>query len=176
MEEFDPAPSTDPDDGKRWQNGTDTFGRVYDAVLGITSPTPYTEIAEIADCSPNAAKKHLDRLAEMGIAHAEPDSRPARYTRNEGYLEWQEASRIARELSVEEIVDRVRRLEETEESYEERFEATDPSAVSVIDVDDHAAVHERMEAVSDWHRVVRDIRLYELARQLAQNDGHLIPA
>lgn len=83
MTEFDPAPTAD-DTQRRWQTGTDTFGRVYDAVLGVTSPTAYTEIAELADCSSNAAKKHLDRLTEMGIARAEKDSRPATYETKRG--------------------------------------------------------------------------------------------
>ncbi|WP_435066273.1 winged helix-turn-helix domain-containing protein [Halobaculum sp. EA56] len=175
MTEFDPAPDSDAA-RRRWQEGTDTFARVYDTVLGITSPTPYTEIAEIADCSPNAARKHLDRLAEMGIARADSDSRPATYERNDAYLEWQEASRIAADLTVEEIIDRVQSLESRRGEYEERFETTDPAEVSVFDREDHDAVHERMAAVSEWQGVIRDVRLYELARQLAQNDGHLIPA
>jgi hypothetical protein len=33
-----------------------------------------------------------------------------------------------------------------------------------------------MTAVSEWQGVIRDIRLYELARQLSQNNGHLISA
>ena len=33
-----------------------------------------------------------------------------------------------------------------------------------------------MTAVSEWQGVIRDLRFYELARQLSQNDGHLIPA
>ncbi|AAG18674.1 hypothetical protein VNG_0034H [Halobacterium salinarum NRC-1] len=33
-----------------------------------------------------------------------------------------------------------------------------------------------MHAVSEWQATTRDLRLYELARKLAQNDGHLIPA
>ncbi|MDS0301185.1 winged helix-turn-helix domain-containing protein [Halogeometricum sp. S1BR25-6] len=175
MTEFDPAPTSD-NAQRRWKEGTDTFGRVYDVVLGITSPTAYTEIAELADCSPNAAKKHLDRLSEMGIAQAERDSRPATYERNEGYLEWQDASRIAAELSVKEIIDRVEALEEQQGQYETQFETTDPATVDVFDHADHDTVHERMTAISEWQGVIRDIRLYELARQLSQNDGHLIPA
>lgn len=174
MSEFDPAPESDSSQ-RRWQEGADTFDRVYDVALGITSPTAYTKIAELADCSPNAAKKHLDRLAEMGIVRAARDGRPTRYERNEGYLEWQEASRIASELSIEEIVDRVRALEAQRAEYESRFDTTDPADVSVLD-DDHERVHERMAAVSEWRGVRRDVRLYELARQLSQNDGHLIPA
>ena len=175
MTDFDPAPASDAPQ-QRWQAGTDTFGRVYDVVLGITSPTPYTEIAERADCSPNAAKKHLDRLAEMGIARVDSKSRPMTYERNEGYLEWQDASQIATDLSVEEILDRVEALEAQRTEYEARFGTTNPADVSVFDHDDHETIHGRMTAVSEWQGVIRDIRLYELARQLAQNDGHLIPA
>lgn len=178
MTEFDPAPDGDAVDDvrRRWPDGTDTFGRVYDVVLGITAPTPAAEVADLADCSPNAAKKHLDRLAEMGIVRADRASRPARYERNDGYLEWQEASRIADELSVDEIVARVRRLEERRDEFVDRFGTTDPSSVTVFEQDDHEAIHERMAAVSEWQSTVRDVRLYELARQLAQNDGHLLPA
>ncbi|KDE58434.1 sugar-specific transcriptional regulator TrmB [Halostagnicola sp. A56] len=175
MTEFDPVPESESA-RRRWQTQTDTFGRVYDVVLGITSPTAYTDIAELANCSPNAAKKHLERLAEMGIARADRESRPATYERNEGYLEWQDASRIATELSVEEIIDRVKALETQRGDYEAQFETTDPADVSVVERGDHETVHERMATVSEWHGVIRDIRLYELARQLSQNDGHLIPA
>ncbi len=175
MVPFDPAPDTDTAT-RRWQDGTETFDRVYDVILGVTSPTPYTAIAELADCSPNAAKKHLDRLVEMGIVRADSDSRPPTYERNEGYLEWQDASQIAAALSVAEIIDRVANLEERRTAYEERFGTSDPTTVSVFDASDHDSLHERMTAVQEWQGVIRDLRLYELARQLAENDGHLIPA
>jgi DNA-binding transcriptional ArsR family regulator len=178
MAGFDPTPSEE-DVSKvrqRWADSTDTFGRVYDVILGVTEPTPYPEIAEVADCSPNAAKKHLDRLADMGIGRADRQSRPAQYERNDGYLEWQDASRLARKLTVEEITSRVHRLENRREEFEQRFETTDPTGVSVFEHDDHDAIHERMDAISEWQSLNRDIRLYELARQLSQNDGHLLPA
>lgn len=178
MTEFDPSPPDEAVDDvrQRWRDETDTFGRVYDVILGITEPTPYSEIAEIADCSPNTAKKHLERLTEMGIVRADRDSRPARYERNDGYLEWQDAARFAEELTVEEIIERVQRLEDRREEFEERFGTTNPASVSVFDHEDHEAIHERMDAVSEWQSIDRDIRRYELARQLAQNDGHLLPA
>ena len=92
---------------------------------------PRTLISQIADCSPNAAKKHLERLAEMGIVRADRDSRPAQYERNEGYLEWQDASRIANELSVEEIIERVKELEERRREYETQFESTSQCSTTV---------------------------------------------
>lgn len=175
MTQFDPAPESGSSE-RRWQSGTDTFDRVHDVVLGVTSPTAYTEIADLANCSPNAAKKHLDRLTEMGLVHADQDSRPPRYERHDGYLEWQEASRIATDLSVDEIVERVRDLEGQRTEYEARFDATDPRDATAFNVEGHDSVHERMVAISDWQGVIRDLRLYELARQLAENDGHLLPA
>lgn len=173
MTEFDPAPEPNQ---QRWQEGTDTFGRVYEVALGVTSPTPHTEIAELADCSPNAAKKHLDRLSNMGIVRVNTDSRPPQYERNEGYLEWQDANRIADELTVDEIIDRVQALEEQHAEFQEQFGVANPTDVAVFDQGDHQTIHEQMAAVGDWQGVLRDIRLYELARQLSQNDGHLIPA
>lgn len=172
MDDFDPVPETD---GSHWPDDADTFDRVYDVALGLTTPTSCTDVADMAECSPNAAKKHLDRLAEMGIVRADDGARPIRYERDDGYLEWQEASRIARELTDDEIVERVRELEAERTRYEERFNATNPDDVSVFD-GDHDTVHERMATVSDWQAIDRDVRLYELARQLARNDGHLIRA
>lgn len=178
MDGFDPVPTEDAvaTIRERWAHETDTFGRVYDALLGITEPTAYATIADVAGCSPNAAKKHLDRLVEMGVARADRESRPTRYERNEAYLEWQEGHRIAEELPVEEIIERVRRLEKRREEFENRFGTTDPATVSAFEGDDHAAIHERMAAVSEWQAIERDIRLYELARRFAQNDGRLLPA
>lgn len=175
MSEFDPTPDT-KEGHTRWQDGRDTFSRVYDVVLGLTTPTPYTEIASLADCSPNAAKKHLDRLVKMGIASTEKQSRPATYVRNDGYLEWHDASRIAADRSAEEIIDRVEELEARLSKYETKFDSTDPDTVSLLDQADHETIHDRMVEISEWRGIRRDIRLYELARQLAQNDGHLLPA
>jgi len=175
MSEFDPTPDIE-ESRRRWQAGKDTFDRVYAVARGITAPTAYTEIAEIADCAPNTAKKHLERLAEMGIVSEDSESRPARYERNEGYLEWQEASRIASELSIE--ADRRPCTGTRNRARRVRSRIRDDRSSSGLRVRSRRSrdIHQRMESVSDWHGVVRNIRLYELARQLSQNDGHLIPA
>lgn len=175
MSEFDPVGDAENAHG-RWRAGADTFERVYDVILGVSELTAYGAVAEIADCSAKAAKKHLDRLAEMGVVRADREARPARYARDDGYLEWQEARRIAQERSSEEIVARVEELEIERDAYEERFGTSDPDDVAVFDRDDHDAVHEHLVAVGEWRSVVRDLRLYEFAYRLATNDGHLIRA
>lgn len=178
MSEFSPIPDEESVAAVRegWVERTDTFERVYDIVLGIKEPTGYTEIAELAACSENAARKHLDRLAEMGVVRADHDARPARYSRNEGYLEWQEANRIAEELTTEEIIARVEDIERELDEFEERFQTSNPDEINVFDHDDHSRIHDLMEAVGEWQTARRDVRLYELARRIASNDGHAVPA
>ncbi|MUV58274.1 sugar-specific transcriptional regulator TrmB [Halogeometricum sp. CBA1124] len=177
MPSIDPIPSEDAIDDIRdqWSERTDAFGRVYTTAIGITEYTRYNQIAETADCAPNTAKKHLERLVDMGIVERSPNVHVARYRRNDSYFEWREASRIADNLTIDEIIERVQNLESQREEFEERFGAEDPDSVSVFDQDDHEAIHEQMAAVSQWQSIERDIQLYELARQLAHNDGHLIP-
>jgi len=175
MTEFDPAPTSD-DTQRQWQTGTDTFGRVYDIVLGVTSPTAYTEIAELADCSPNAAKS--TSTAWRRWASLEPIETAAQQHTNETRgisngrtpVESQPSSLSKRSSTA------WRRLNLSERNTKRSSETTDPTAVNVFDHDSHETIHERMTAISEWQGVIRDIRLYELARQLSQNDGHLIPA
>jgi hypothetical protein len=68
----------------------------------------------------------------------------------------------------------VEQLENRREEFEEEFGSTNPSTVSVFDVESDDAIHERMKAISEWQSIERQIHLYELARQISQNDGHLL--
>ena len=64
-------------------------------------------------------------------------------------------------------------LEYERTEYESQFGATAPSVVSVFEQGSHDTIHERMTAVSEWQGIIRDIRRYELARKLSQNNGLL---
>ena len=157
---------------QRWQERTDTFARVYYAILGVSEFTHYPEIAERANCSDNSAKKHLERLADMGVACRSPAPKLARYRRNDAYLQWYEANEIAGELAEDEIIERVRQLESRKEEYKKRFDANDPSTVPISSREDHEETHERLEEIGKWTGLQRDIRLYELAYWLATQDNY----
>jgi len=96
MTEFDPTPESD-DTQRRWQTGTDTFGRVYDVVLGLRLRlrTPKSLSLRTALQMP---RKSISTVWRRWASPEPIESRPATYERNEGYLEWQDASRIATEL------------------------------------------------------------------------------
>lgn len=177
MADFDPIPaeSAVEEAQQRWKERTDTFGRVYYTILGITEFTHYPEVANTANCSENSAKKHLNRLVEMGLVERDSRVKLARYRRNDAYFEWRNASRIAGDLTKDEIIERVDQLESRKAEFEDQFESDDPSTISLVDQSNDQSVHDRLKAISEWQSTEREIQIYELAYHLASNDGHLIP-
>ena len=159
-----------------WEAENDAFGRVYEAILGISEFTKHSDIAEVARCAPNTAKKHLKRLNQMGIAECRSSHWSLMFRRNGAYLEWREVNQIADDHSVQEIAERVRELEEKETELKEEFGAEGPDTASIYSSNSDRPTHELMQAIGTWNGIQRDIRLYEAARQLQQNDGRLISA
>jgi predicted transcriptional regulator len=159
-----------------WEAKNDAFGRVYEAILGVSEFTTHDEIAEVAGCAPNTAKKHLRRLNQMGIAEYRNPGRALMFRRNEAYLEWREINQIAEDHSVQDLVERVRQLEAHEAELKEEFGVEGPDTASVYASNSDRPTHELMQEIGLWNSIQRDIRLYEAARQLLQNDGHLISA
>ena len=159
-----------------WEAENDAFGRVYEAILGISEFTKHSDIAEVARCAPNTAKKHLKRLNQMGIAECQSSHWSLMFRRNDAYLEWREVTQIAEDHSVQGLVERVRELEIKEADLKEEFGVEGPDTASVYRSDSDRPTHELMQAIGTWNGIQRDIRLYEAARQLQQNDGSLISA
>lgn len=159
-----------------WEGKNDTFGRVYEAILGIPEFTRHHEIAEVAKCSPNTTKKYLERLEQMGIAEFYSPGRSLMYRRNDAYLEWQEVTQIAEDHSIQDLTEQVRELEAKESELKDEFGVDGPDTASVYNSNSDRPTHELMQAIGTWNGIQRDIRLYEAARRLQQNDGHLVSA
>lgn len=148
----------------RWQDERTTFQRVYDVLVGTQSFLTAQEFADRAECSETAARNALEQLAEMGVAQRR-DGRPARYQRNDSYFRWKRVESLAREHSPDELQERLDDLIATDEEFQDEYGVPDPAAVSTADlpVDDHDALHERWEDLSEWRTVRRDIRLLRRA-------------
>lgn len=148
----------------RWQDERTTFQRVYDVLVGTQSFLTAQEFADRAECSETAARNALEQLAEMGVAERR-DGRPARYRRNDSYFRWKRVESLAREHSPDELQERLDDLIATDEKFQDDYGVPDPAAVSTADlpVDDHDALHERWEDLSEWRTVRRDIRLLRRA-------------
>lgn len=159
-----------------WEGENDAFGRVYEAILSISEYTGHRDIAEIARCAPNTAKKHLKRLNQMRIVEMRNTPSSLAFRRNDAYLEWREVTQIAEEHSVQDLAERVRELETRESELQEEFGVEGPDIASVYASKSDRPTHELMQAIGTWNGIQRDIRLYEAARQLQQNDDRLISA
>jgi DNA-binding MarR family transcriptional regulator len=156
-----------------WEGENDAFGRVYETVLSISEFTSHHQISDIAMCAPNTAKKHLKRLKQMGIVERYNSDNVLRFRRNDTYLEWREITQIAEDQSIQDLAERVRQLEARESELEEEFGVEGPNTASVYATDSGRPTHELMRAIGTWNSIRRDIRLYEAARQLQQNEERM---
>ena len=153
----------------RWQDERTTFQRVYDVLVGSQSFLTAQEFADRAACSETAARNALEQLAEMGVVEHR-DGRPARYRRNDSYFRWKRVESLAREHDPDDLHDRLDDLIAEDEAFQDEYEVPDPDAVSTaadMPVDDHDAVHDRWEDLSEWRTVRHDIKLLRRAVERA---------
>jgi DNA-binding transcriptional MocR family regulator len=127
------------------------------------------EFAERVDCSETGARNALEQLSEMGIARRR-EGRPATYRRNDSYVRWKRIESLARDHSPGELRARIDDLVAEDERFQAEYGVPDPDAVSTADlpVDDHDALRERWEDLSEWRTVRRDIVLLRRAVERAE--------
>lgn len=160
---------------EQWKERSDSSGRIYSAVLGVNRLTHYKKIAEIADCSPPTAEKHLLRFVDMGLVTGNNGPHSTLFKRNEAYFEWYEASHVAEKYSEEEIIEEVRKLESQKNEYEERLGERDTRTFNMFDHPTHDTAHEYLESTRELMSLRQDIELYKLAYWIRSNDGYLLP-
>lgn len=157
------------DSPERWVADRTTFQRVYDVIAGLTEPTAARQVAEWANCSENGAREALEQLVEMGIANR-TDSRPALYRRNQSYFRWKRIEEMARGHDRRELRDRLEDLLEADQAYQDRYGVPDPDAVALDDAfDDHEALHDRWDDLTEWRTIRRDVTIVNRAIQRAES-------
>jgi len=169
--------SASPNDpSKQWDADRTTFQRVYDILVGTTDPVSAQQFAEWARCSETGARQALEQLVEMGIAER-TGTRPAQYQRNPSYFQWKRVETLAREHSAGELRSRLAELIEADQDLQETYGVPDPDAVVVSDypVEDHEALHDRWDDLTEWRTIRQDITILKRAVQRAEspNDGRI---
>jgi len=161
---------SESDAAERRQRNRTTFQRVYDVLVGTSMFQTASEFAEQADCSEAGARQALEQLVEMGIVERQ-DGRPARYRRNDSYFRWKRVESLAHEHSADELRERVEALIAEDESFQDQYGVPTPDATSTDDVpvDDHEALHEYWEDLSEWRTVRRDITVLRRAVERAES-------
>ncbi|WP_435362322.1 DUF7342 family protein [Haloarchaeobius sp. DFWS5] len=167
MSEGDP-PAFDAHE--QWQADRTTFQRVYDVLVGTHEPATVKQFEEWDECSENGARQALEQLAEMGIAER-TDTRPATYQRNQSYFRWKRIEQLAREHSPGTLRERVDELVDQDQAFQEQYSVPEPDAVVVADeiTEDHEALHERWDDLTEWRTIRRDITVLKQAVQRAES-------
>lgn len=137
--------------------------RVYRVALQLYDPTRVAAIAEQADCASDTARRHLQRLVDIGVLEQVADA-PATYRRNESYFEWRKRSRLE-QLSTNQLQERLEALTARERDLRERYDADRPNDVDALDHADYDQLEEVWLDLSEWETVRRRIQRLEDVRQ-----------
>lgn len=137
--------------------------RVYRVALQLYEPARVAVIAERAACSSDTARRHLERLEEIGVVERNSDS-PATFSRNESYFDWRKTNRLER-LSDADLSERLGDLTDREASFRETYDADAPGNVDALDHADYHEVEDVWMDLSEWQTVRDRIRRIERVRQ-----------
>ena len=145
--------------------------RVYRVALQLYDPAGVSAIAERASCAPDTARRHLERLADIGVVDLVSES-PLTYVRNESYFEWRRRNRLA-DLSRDELHETLTELTDRESAFRERFDAASPTAVDAFDHADYDDLEDVWLALSEWHTLRERIDRLEAVRRDRGSDSSL---
>jgi predicted ArsR family transcriptional regulator len=143
--------------------------RVYRVALQLYDPTGVSEIAERAACAPDTARRHLKRLADIGVVERVSES-PLTFVRNESYFEWRLRNRLEA-LSRDELQERLAELTDRESAFRERFDAESPTDVDAFDHAAYDDIETVWLALREWHTVRERIDRLEAVRRGRGSDS-----
>jgi len=139
-----------------------TDERVYRTALELHEPTPVSEIAARADCSKNAARRHLKRLDDIGLLTCVMEN-PETFKRNESYFEWRRLNRLS-ELSDSEYKNRVGELLAENEEYQKKYDVEKPSDIDPLDYDEYGDPEQVWLDLNNWEAIQTEIQDLRRAR------------
>lgn len=140
--------------------------RVYSLLVETTEGVTAPAVADRLSCSKDTARKYLDWFAELGIA-IKHDGRPVQYERNAEYFEWRYVNELANTHSLDDLRENVVEIQERIESFRDRYDATDPASIDVLEAADRldVAIEDAWDDVSTWVSLEDELRLHDRARR-----------
>lgn len=161
-EEHSPPESDFSEDLAERIRSAPTDERVYRIALELHEPTPVSEVATRADCSKNAARRHLKRLGEIGLLTRVMEN-PETFKRNESYFEWRRLSRLS-ELSDAEYKNRVGELLAENKEYQKKYDVAKPSDIDPLDYDVYGDPEQVWLDLNNWEAIQTEIQDLRRAR------------
>ncbi|WP_222918337.1 winged helix-turn-helix domain-containing protein [Natrinema sp. SYSU A 869] len=152
---------------EEWRAETSPFDRVKEVLLATTTPQYAGAIAERARVSEPSARKHLQTLAEAGLAEREATGRGTRYKRSRETVAMGRIRELHAELTKAELVDGIRDLKEKIETYREEYGVMDPNDLALeLEADDG----EGWTAISRWRALEENLKIAQAALSLYDFD------
>ena len=152
---------------EEWTDETTPFDRVKEVLLSTTSPQYAGEIADRARVSEPSARKHLQTLAEAGLAERDDIGRGTRYKRSRETVAMGRIRELHAELTKAELVEGIRDLKSQLESFREEYDATDPDDLALeLEADDG----EGWNAISRWRALEENLKIAQAALSLYDFD------
>lgn len=178
MSDFEPAPSEAAltDEREEWVNTQDTRERIRAVVTGLQTPATATTIADRAQCSTNAARKHLDALVDLGIVQQRDEPSGTRYVRNEAYFRWRRANELATTHTIETLLEKLAELETRAEQFQQRFDAATPADVHLPEDVSHDELESRLETLSEWETARVAVDRHKEALRIARREDDRLTA
>ncbi|WP_152040825.1 DUF7342 family protein [Salinigranum salinum] len=137
--------------------------RVYRTALELYTPTRVVEVAERADCSKNSARRHLRRLADIGVLTRMTEN-PETFERNESYFEWRRLNRLS-ELDDDEYRDRLGELLSEDEAYRETYGVETPDEIDPLEYGGYGDAENVWLDLNNWAAIRREIRDLRRSRE-----------
>jgi len=144
-----------------WVEDTDSFDRVQTVLRQTTTPKSASEVAENAEVSTKTAKKHLDRLVELGVGEEISTGGTSRYMRSRDWYVRREISRLRRDHTKQEIREGIERMLDEIEGYRTKYGVDTPEDL-LVELEPGDSRQEWLD-LSDWETTERNLAIAKAA-------------
>lgn len=142
-----------------WTERTDGFDRVRSVLETTRQPTAASEVADAAEVTEKTARKHLERLVDLGVATAVQDGRTTRYRRDPEAWVTRRIRELRADHDREELVDAIAEMREEVQAYRRAHDVDSPEALAAtLDPADDAWAD-----LAAWRSTERNLALAQAA-------------
>ncbi len=162
--------TSDISDTIKQTTDTPPIYRVYDTVIGLDTPAPVPDIADLALCSEEKAAPLLEILHELRIITKEyPDNADTpHYCRNDTFFDWKRATTLAEEFDSEELDEIHTQLRAQIKTFQDIYNAETVDQMSINTT--HQGLQEHMrEDAEQWALMEQTCADIAFAQQLLEH-------
>lgn len=148
---------------EEWVAETTPFERVQEVLLATTTFQYAKRFADQARVSEPSARKHLNALADSGLADTDDTGQGTRYKRSRVTVALGRVKELHTECTRDELIDGIQDLKEKIEAYREEYSVTNPKELALSL---EAGDSDGWTAVSRWQGLEENLQVAQAALAL----------